>query len=90
MNPRDFPEVVAELIIEMHEVRSHLQAVDGRLDRVETELRGMREDIRALPEQIGTATIRALEPFLLKILDHRDTLKDYEQRLNRLENPATE
>jgi hypothetical protein len=58
MNPRDLPEAVAELIIERHEVRS--------------ELRGMRQDLQAMPEQIGTATIRALEPFFNRQLKHGD------------------
>ncbi|GEM_PF-6409162 len=53
MNPRDLPEVVAELIIEMHEVRSELKAINGRLDRLEgtmeqvvREQRGMCQDTR--------------------------------------------
>jgi hypothetical protein len=73
MNPRDLPEVVAELIIEMHEVQA--------------ELRGLREDMQAIPERIGTAVIKSLEPFLNRLLDHDDQLKNHEQRLGRLENP---
>jgi ubiquinone biosynthesis protein UbiJ len=94
MNPRDLPEVVAELIIEMHEVRSELKAINGRLDRLEgtmeqvvQEQRGMRQDMQALPEQIGTATIRALEPFLNRLLEHDDQLRNHAGRLNNLESP---
>ncbi|MDO7886070.1 hypothetical protein [Hymenobacter cheonanensis] len=80
MNPRDLPEVVAELIIEMHEVRSELK-------EVRTEIKAMREDLKAMPEQIGTATIRALEPFLNRLLEHDDQLRKHEGRLNNLESP---
>jgi len=80
MNPRDLPEVVAELIIEMHEVRAELK-------EVRSELRGMRQDLQAMPEQIGTATIRALEPFLNRLLEHDDLLKNHQGRLNNLESP---
>ena len=71
MNPRDLPEVVAELIIEMHEVRA--------------ELRGLREDMQAMPDRIGLAVIKSLEPFLNRLLDHDDQLKNHENRLNNLE-----
>jgi chromosome segregation ATPase len=94
MNPRDLPEVVAELIVEMHEVRSELKAINGRLDRLEgtmeqlvQEQQGMRQDMQALPEQIGTATIRALEPFLNRLPEHDDQLKNPAGRLNNLESP---
>ncbi len=73
MNPRDLPEVVAELIIEMHEVRS--------------ELRGLREDMQAMPERIGSAVMKSLEPFLNRLLDHDDQIKNHESRLGKLENP---
>ena len=74
MNPRDLPEVVAELIIEMHEVRSELK-------EVRTEIRAMREDLQAMPERIGAATIRELEPFLNRLLEHDDQLRKHEGRL---------
>ena len=73
MNPRDLPEVVAELIIEMHEVRS--------------ELRSLRTDMQAMPDRIGVAAIKSLEPFLNRLLDHDDQLKKYENRLGKLKNP---
>jgi hypothetical protein len=73
MNPRDLPEVVAELIIEMHEVRS--------------ELRALRTDMQAMPDRIGVAAIKSLEPFLNRLLDHDDQFKKYENRLGKLENP---
>lgn len=94
MNPRDLPEVVADLIIEMHEVQSELRAVNGRLDRLEqtmgqvvAEQRGMREEIQALPDRIGAAMFKSLEPFLNRLLDHGDQLKNHESRLGRLETP---
>jgi len=74
MNPRDLPEVVAELIIEMHEVQA--------------ELRGLREDMQAMPDRIGMAVIKSLEPFLNRLLDHDDQLKGHESRLGKLENPT--
>jgi DNA repair ATPase RecN len=87
MNPRDLPVVVAELIIEMHEVRTELKEVRTELKEVGTELKGMRDNLRALPERIGTATIRALEPFLNRMLEHDDLLRNHASRLNNLENP---
>ena len=94
MNPRDLPEVVAELIIEMHEVRSELQGLNGRVDRLEQtmiqvleEQRGLREDMQAMPDRIGSAVIKSLEPFLNRLLDHNDQLKSHENRLGKLENP---
>ncbi|RZK31801.1 MAG: hypothetical protein EOO57_15825 [Hymenobacter sp.] len=83
MNPRDLPEVVSELIIEMHEVRSELR---GLRDEMQA-MRGLREDMQAMPERIGMAVIKSLEPFLNRLLDHDDQLKNHEQRLGRLENP---
>ncbi|MGI4833214.1 MAG: hypothetical protein ACRYFK_07095 [Janthinobacterium lividum] len=73
MNPRDLPEVVSELIIELHEVRS--------------ELRALREDMQTMPDRIGAAMFKLLEPFLNRLLDHADQLKSHENRLNNLERP---
>ncbi|RZK15270.1 MAG: hypothetical protein EOO56_23200 [Hymenobacter sp.] len=94
MNPRDIPEVVAELIYEMHEVRSELKGLNGRVDRLEQtmarvveEMHGMREEMQALPEQIGAAIFKSLAPFLDKIMNDSDRVKDHESRLNRFENP---
>jgi chromosome segregation ATPase len=101
MNPRDLPDVGAELIIEMHEVRSELKAINGRLDRLEgtmeqvvqeqrgmrQDMQGMRQDMQALPGQIGTATIRALEPFGTRLLEHDTQLRKHDGRLNNLEFP---
>ena len=56
MNPRDLPEVVAELIIEMHEVRSEISALNGRVDRlertVENGFRELREEQRSMREEM--------------------------------------
>jgi ubiquinone biosynthesis protein UbiJ len=78
----------------MHEVRSELQGLNGRVDRLEQtmvqvleEQRGLREDMQAMPDRIGNTVIKSLEPFLNRLLDHDDQLKNYENRLGKLENP---
>jgi hypothetical protein len=82
MNPRDLPEVVAELIIEMHEVRSELNALNGRVDRlertVEEGLRLVREESRQNTDRLIEAFGRSMEPLINRMLDH-------EQRLTKLE-----
>ncbi len=84
MNPRDLPEVVAELIIEMHEVRSELNALNGRVDRlertVEDGLRMVREESRQNTDRLIEAFGRSMEPLINRMLDH-------EQRLTNLEAP---
>ena len=80
MNPRDLPEVVAELIIEMHEVRTEIH-------EVRAELRGVREELHAMPDRIGMAVLKSLEPFLNRLLVHDDQLKNHESRLGHLEKP---
>jgi hypothetical protein len=65
--------VVAELIIEMHEAQ--------------TELSGLRAAMQAMPDRISMAVIKSLEPFLNRLFDHKDQLKNHENRLNKLENP---
>ncbi len=95
MNQRDIPEIVAELIYEMHEVRTEIKEmkIDIKEVKIEiigmkTEITGMREDLRAMPDQIGMSVMRALAPYLNKILGHDDQLKKHEGRLNTLENPS--
>lgn len=83
MNPRDLPEVVAELIIEMHEVRTELRGLREDMQA----LHGLREDVQAMPDRIGAAVFKSLEPFLNRLLTHDDQLKDHENRLNNLEKP---
>lgn len=89
MNPRDLPEVVSALIIEMHEVRSELNALNSRVDRLE---RTVEEGFKALGEEIKESSrttvagiIRGFEPFLNRLLEHDDRLKNHEQRLKTLE-----
>jgi hypothetical protein len=81
---RDLPEVVSELIIEMHEVRSELNALNGRVDRlertVEEGLRLVREESRQNTDRLIEAFGRSMEPLINRMLDH-------EQRLTNLENP---
>ncbi len=60
MNPRDLPEVVAELIIEMHEVRSELNGLNGRVDRLE---RTVEEGFRLMREENRQNTDRLIEAF---------------------------
>jgi hypothetical protein len=77
------PEVVSELIMEMHEVRAELRALREDIQA----MHGLREDMQAMPERIGTAVIKSLEPFLNRLLDHGDQLRSHESRLNNLEKP---
>ena len=90
MNPRDLPEVVSELIIEMHEVRSELNAINGRIDRLEQTVdagfKALREEIRESSRTTVDGIVKGFEPFLNRLLDHDDQLKDHGQRLGRLEN----
>ena len=81
---RDLPEVVSEFIIEMHEVRSELNALNGRVDRlertVEESLRLVREESRQNTDRLIEAFGRSMEPLINPMLDH-------EQRLTNLESP---
>ena len=91
MNPRDLPEVVAELIIEMHEVRSELAALNGRVDRLErtleTGFRELREGARQNTDRLIEAFGRSMEPLINRLFDHGGQLKSHETRLTKLENP---
>jgi hypothetical protein len=101
MNPRDLPEVGAELIIEMPEVRAEPKAITGGLDRLagtteqvvqeqrgmRQDMPGMRQDMQVLPGHIGTATVQALAPFLNRSLEHDNQLRKQAARLNNLESP---
>jgi len=87
MNPRDLPEVEAELIMEMHEVRSELQGMNGRIDRLEFQIQATREENRENTDRLLTGFQRMLEPFLNRLLEHDGQLKNYTSRLNNLEFP---
>jgi ubiquinone biosynthesis protein UbiJ len=87
MNPRDLPEVVAELIMEMHEVRSELQGINGRIDRLESQMQATREENRENTDRLLAGFQRMLEPFLNRLLAHDDQLRQHEGRLNNLESP---
>jgi len=84
MNPRDLPEVVAELIIDMHEVRSEFGALNGRVDRLERTVeegpRLVREESRQNTDRLIEAFGRSMEPLVSRMPDH-------EQRLTKLKNP---
>jgi len=83
---RDLPEVVSELIIEMHEVRSELNALNGRVDRLERtvekgfqELRQeFRDEMRQNTDCLIDAFSRSMEPLINRVLNR-------ETRLNNLE-----
>ena len=81
MNPRDLPEVVSELIIEMHEVRSELWAVNGRLDRLEGQMVLMREENSQNTDRLIDAFSRSTAPLIDWALNH-------EQRLKTLKKPS--
>ena len=96
MNPRDLPEVVSDLIIEMHEVRSELTALNGRVDRLEQALQtGLLQLGQRFEDSMQHNTNRLIEAFSrstgqhLTYLDkHDQQLKNHKQRLNTLENPT--
>lgn len=87
MNPRDLPEVGAELIIEMHEVRSEINALDGRVDRLEQTVAdgfmALREEVRESSRTTVEGIMRGFEP----LLGHHDQLRQHDGRLTNLENP---
>ena len=91
MNPRDLPEVVAELIMEMREVRSESNALNGRVDRLEQTVaqgfKSLREEIRESSRATVDGITRGFEPFLNRLLEHDGQLKNYTSRLNNLEFP---
>ena len=82
---------MAELIIEMHEVRSELNAINGRIDRLERTVddgfKALREEIRESSRTTVDGIVKGFEPFLKRLLDHDDQLKNHASRLNTLENP---
>ena len=73
MNPRDLPQVVAELIIKMPEVR--------------TEVRGLRKARQPMPNRSSAAVFKSLELFPNWLPTHDDQLESYKSRLNHLEKP---
>ncbi len=87
MNPRDLPEVVAELIIEMHEVRSELQGLNGRIDRLERRMEGVETEVRLMREENRQNTDRLIEAFGKSMAPLINRVLTHEQSLNRLENP---
>jgi hypothetical protein len=48
VHPRDLPEVVSELRIEMSEVRSELKAITVRPDRLENRRGGVESESKLL------------------------------------------
>jgi hypothetical protein len=81
---QDLPEVVSELIIEMHEVRSELNALNGWVDRLkqtaEEWFRLMREESRQNTDRLIDAFSRSMAPLIERVLTH-------EERFNRLKIP---
>ena len=91
---RDLPEVVSELIIEMHEVRSEIQGLNGRIDRLDrraenlgVEMRLTRQENRKNTDCLLVGFRRLIESFLNRLLDHDDQFKNHVGRLNNLDNP---
>ena len=81
---RDLPEVVSELTIEMPEVRSELNALNGWVDRlertVERGLQAFRDEMRQHTDRLIDAFSRSMKPLINRVLNH-------EERLNDLEKP---
>ncbi|MGI4823169.1 MAG: hypothetical protein ACRYFV_18320 [Janthinobacterium lividum] len=81
---RDLPEVVSKLIIEMHEVRSELNALNGWVDRpkrtVEEGFRLMREESRQNTDRFIDAFSGSMAPLIERVLTH-------EERFDLLKNP---
>jgi hypothetical protein len=84
MNSRDLPEMVSELIIEMHEVHSELKGLNGRVDRLE---RTVEEGFRLMREESRQNTDRLIDAFGKSIAPPIDRVLTHESRLGRLENP---
>lgn len=82
MNPRDLPEVVADLLIEVHEVRSELDTLNGRVDRlertVEEGFRLMREENRQNTDRLIDAFSRSMAPLIERVLTHETRLSNLE------------
>ena len=87
MNPRDIPEVVAELIYEMHEVRSELRGLNGRVDRLERRMEGVETEIKLMREENRQNTDRLIDAFSRSMAPLIDRVLTHEQRLNNLEAP---
>ena len=97
MNPRDIPEVVAELIYEMHEVRSELTALNGRVDRLEQALetglikleQSLETGLIQLGQRLGQRfedsmqqnTDRLIEAFSQSMGQHLTYLDKHDQQL---------
>jgi predicted nuclease with TOPRIM domain len=87
MNPRDLPEVVSELIIEMHEVRSELKGLNGRVDRLERRMEGVETEVRLMREENRQNTDRLIDAFGKSMAPLIDRVLAHESRLGKLENP---
>ncbi len=84
---RDLPEVVSELIIEMHEVRSELKAINGWLDRLEQHMEGVETEIKLLREDNRQNTDRLIDAFSRSMAPLIDRVLTHEERISCLENP---
>jgi hypothetical protein len=85
---RDLPEVVSELTIGMHEMRSVLSVLNGLVDQLgQTAEKGFQElrqefraEMRQITDQLINAVSRSTEPLINWVIGH-------ETRLNNLVNP---
>ncbi|WP_223653063.1 hypothetical protein [Hymenobacter psoromatis] len=89
MNPRDLPEVVAELLIEMHEVRSEMKAINGRLNRLEHRIEGVETELKLMREENRQNTDCMIDAFSKSMAPLIDRVLSYEKHLNTLENPTS-
>ena len=83
---KDLPLIVAEILIELHEVRTDIK-------EMRTDIKEMRVDIRRLTKSMDDHTdgIRALTTTLIELVqtNHRvlsGRLDDHENRINRFED----
>jgi len=90
MNPRDLPDVGAELAIKMHAVISAPKALNGGVGQLE---RPVGDGSKSLGEEMlenSRATVRVMtrgfELFLQRLLDHDAQLRSCVRRLHNLEN----
>jgi hypothetical protein len=71
---RDLPEVVSEPSIEMHEIRSQLNARSGWVDQlqrtVEEGFRLKREEICQNTDRLIDAFSRSMAPLIERVLTH--------------------
>jgi hypothetical protein len=88
---RNLPEVVSELTIKMHEVRSESKAINGHLDRLErtmgTRLQRVKQEMSLLREENRQNTDRLINSFSRSMAPLIERVLTHGVRLNRFEKP---